>query len=144
MEFSHFFSIKHFNFKLLSLWFRFFFWAPVLPVSFPGLWRLFLRQLLSPSPSYSTAFFRLTGKIQVLDSLYVFFHFYSIVLHWNSKILQITNYFLLVICVAIKRNSKFGLLAGIWWSVCITKSQMILYVSFSRKDSGLYLYHLSV
>ena len=35
-------------------------------------------------------------------------------------------------------------LAEIRWSVCISKSQKILCVSFSRTDSGLCIYHVSV
>ena len=38
-------------------------------------------------------------------------------------------------------NIRFGLLAGIRWSVCISKSQRILWVSFSRMHSDLCIYH---
>ena len=34
---------------------------------------------------------------------------------------------------------RSGRLAEIWWSVCISKSQRRLCVSFSRTDSGLYI-----
>ena len=40
--------------------------------------------------------------------------------------------------------TRSGCLAGIWWSVCISKSLIILCVSFSRTDSGLWVYHLVV
>ena len=43
----------------------------------------------------------------------------------------------------VNRITKFGRLAKIWWSVCISKSQCTLCVSFSRTDSGLCIYHLS-
>ena len=39
---------------------------------------------------------------------------------------------------------RFGRLAQFCWSVCISKSQGRLYVSFSRTDSGLNIYHLFV
>ena len=40
---------------------------------------------------------------------------------------------------------RFGHLAEIWWSVCISKSQEGgLYVSVSREDSGLWIDHLFV
>ena len=40
--------------------------------------------------------------------------------------------------------TRSGILAGIKWSVCISKSQRILLASFSRRDSGLWIYHLAV
>ena len=40
--------------------------------------------------------------------------------------------------------TKFGRLAEIWWSVCISKFQRTLWFSFSRTDSGLYIYHFFV
>ena len=39
---------------------------------------------------------------------------------------------------------RSGCLTEIWWSVCISKSQRSLCVSFSGTDSGLYIYHLFV
>ena len=41
-------------------------------------------------------------------------------------------------------NVKSVFLAGIWWSVRISKSQRILCPSFSRKDHSLCQYHLFV
>ena len=40
--------------------------------------------------------------------------------------------------------ARFGLLAGIWWSVFISKSQRILWISFFRMDPSLYMYHFVV
>ena len=37
---------------------------------------------------------------------------------------------------------RSGLRVGIWWSLCIAKSQRILCVPFSGRDSGLYMYYL--
>ena len=55
----------------------------------------------------------------------------------KSTILQVLFFFL-----QITINS--GLLAEIWWSVCIWKSHRSLCVSFSRTGAGLYIYHLFV
>ena len=54
----------------------------------------------------------------------------------KSTILQVL--FLLLIII------KSGRLAGIWWSVYMSKSRMSLCVSFSRTDVGLCIYHLFV
>ena len=40
--------------------------------------------------------------------------------------------------------SRSGLLAVIWGSVCISKSQKILCITFFWTDSGLYIYHMTV
>ena len=54
----------------------------------------------------------------------------------KSTILQII-FFLLII-------TRSGLLAGIWWSVCMFKSHRRLCVAFSRTGAGLCIYHLFV
>ena len=67
--------------------------------------------------------------------LYFLFHF-QFVIRWNGKVqLTVSSLFLLL-------NIRSGLLAGIMWSVWISKSQRILNVSFSRTDSSLCVYHL--
>ena len=68
-----------------------------------------------------------------------FSHSFSFIL-WSvlqSKILQILFFFLLIIM-------RSGLLAEIRWSICMSKSQRSLCVSFSRTDDGLCIYHLFV
>ena len=70
-----------------------------------------------------------------------FSHSFSFIL-WSagtakSTILQVLFFFLLIII-------KSGLLAGIWWSVCILKSHRSLCESFSRTGVGLCIYHLLV
>ena len=40
--------------------------------------------------------------------------------------------------------TRSGLLGGIKWSICISKSQRIFCVAFSRTDSDLCIYHLVV
>ena len=54
----------------------------------------------------------------------------------KSRISQI--FFLLLII------TRSGLLAGIWWSVCMLKSHRSLCKSFSRTGAGLCIYHLFV
>ena len=51
----------------------------------------------------------------------------------KSTVLQVL-FFLFII--------RFGRLAWIWWSVCISKSRRSLCFSFSRTDFGLCIYHL--
>ena len=51
----------------------------------------------------------------------------------KSTILQILFYLLIII--------RSGLLARIWWSVCMLKSHRSLCMSFSRKGAGLCVYH---
>ena len=55
----------------------------------------------------------------------------------KSTILQLLFFFLLIII-------RFGLLAGIRWSVCMLKSHRSLCESFSRTGAGLCIYHLFV
>ena len=55
----------------------------------------------------------------------------------KSTILQVLSFFLFIII-------KSSLLAGIRWSVCISKSHRSLCESFSRTGAGLCIYHLLV
>ena len=57
----------------------------------------------------------------------------------NRKIHQITISFVLVDLLI---NTTTGPLSRFWWSVCLSMSQRILWVSVSLKDSDLYLYNL--
>ena len=52
----------------------------------------------------------------------------------KSSLLQVLFYLLIII--------RSGHLAEIWWSVCLSKSQMIWCVSFSKTDYGLFTYNL--
>ena len=54
----------------------------------------------------------------------------------KSIVLQILLFWLIII--------RSGLLAGIWWSVCMLKSHRSLCVSFSMTGAGLCIYHLLV
>ena len=83
-----------------------------------------------PSPPVPQ-FFQLSSKIQIFVS------FHSVV-HWNGKIHLISFFFFILL---IKTRS--GLLYEIGWSDCISKSQIILWVTFSRTEHGWCIYHLS-
>ena len=83
------------------------------------------------------SFFQFSSKVLVLISFFVFLLFYPVVSQ-NGKVHYSAGcFFLLTI-------TRSGLLAEIRWSVCISKSQRILCVSFSRMDSELCIYHLFV
>ena len=80
-------------------------------------------------------FFLFSSKVEVLILLFAFFQIYYVVcgdsIVHNSSSLS----FLLIII-------RSGLLAEIRWSV--SKSESSLCVTFSRKDTGLCMYHLFV
>ena len=83
--------------------------------------------------------FNSLAKVELLIPLFTFFQFYS-VFHQDSKVHNSASslfFFLLIII-------RSGHLAKIWWSVCISKSQSCLCISFSRTDSALCIYHLFV
>ena len=73
----------------------------------------------------------------LLISLLAFFYFYSVVC--RDVMFTIRHVFFSLLTITWS-----GRLAEIRWSVCISKSQRILSVSFSRTDSRLCLYHLFV
>ena len=86
---------------------------------------------------YVPQFFQLPSKIGVPISLLLSFNFTL----WsagtvNSTIRQVLSFFFIII--------RSGRLAEISRSVCMSKSQRSLCVSFSRTDSGSYIYHLFV
>ena len=69
-----------------------------------------------------------------------FSHSFSFIL-WSagtakSTILQVLFFLLIII--------RSGLLADIWWSVCMLKSHRSLCVLFSKTGAGLCIYHLLV
>ena len=83
-------------------------------------------------------FFQFPSKVDVLIFLFTFLQFYSVV-SWDSKVHTFSNsLFLLIIII------RFGLLAEIRWSVCVTKSLRSLSALFSRIDPGLCMYHFFV
>ena len=84
-------------------------------------------------------FFGFPSNVLVLILLFTFFQFYSVV-SWDSKVLQFFKFSFFSLLIIIRSS----LLAEIRWSVCISKSQRSLCVSFSRTGAGLSIYHLFV
>ena len=80
------------------------------------------------------SFFRSLTKYK-----YTLFSLSLILTLWLGGISKIhymaSSHFLLVIII-------FDLLTGIGWSICTSKSNRFLCISFSRTDSGLCIYHL--
>ena len=68
-------------------------------------------------------------------SLFAFFDFHSVV-YGDGKIHKSASSLFLI--------TSYGHVAGIRWSVYISKPQRISYVSFFRTDFGLCIYHLAV
>ena len=81
--------------------------------------------------------FLFSCKVFVLISLFAFLQFYPVVSQ-NGKVYYLAgSLFLLTI-------TKSAHQAEIRWSICISKSQRILCILFSRMDSVLFIYHLVV
>ena len=68
---------------------------------------------------------------------YLSFFLFSLIFFLWFTIRQVLFSFLLII-------TRFDLLAGIRWSVCISKSQRILCISSFRMHCGLHMNHLVV
>ena len=79
--------------------------------------------------------FQFSSKVYVLMFFFTFFQFHSVV-SWDSKVDNFANSLFLLI------NKRFGLLAEIRWSVCMSKSHRSLGVSFSRTGAALCIYHV--
>ena len=82
------------------------------------------------------SFFISLARLRYLSFFTTFFQFYSVICR-DSKVDNFTNLFFLFII-----NS--GLLTEIRRSVCMSKSQKSLWVSFSRTYARLCIYHLLV
>ena len=83
--------------------------------------------------------FQFYSKVKVLISLFTFFQFYSVVsrdskVHNFAYFLSFFFFFFLLIII------RSGLLAEIWWSVCMSKFPRRLCVSFSR--TGCWVVHI--
>ena len=87
---------------------------------------------------FHSFFFNSPSKVEVLILLFTFFQFYSVV-NWDSKVDNLAIFLFLLLIII-----RFGLLAGIRWSVCMSKSHKGLYVSFSGTSAGFCIYHLFV
>ena len=91
------------------------------------------------------SFFRFPCKVVVLILIFTFFQFYSVIIRdrkvHNSASSLFFFFLLFFLLLTITRSCR---LAEIRWSICISKSRRSLYVSFSRRDTGLCIYHLFV
>ena len=116
----------------------FFFWFLVFQSLFQGFWGIFQWHQLQLVSSSTSCYFPTLWQDQ---SICLFFPFLllllSLMLEGQNPLDNKFFSFLLI-------NIWFSFLAGIKWSVCISKSQKILCVSCSRTDSGLCIYHLLV
>ena len=92
-------------------------------------------QLVIQLLSCSTAFISSLVWFNYLPLFSVLFYFHSIVCREGNFTMRPVHFLWSIIAI-------FSLLAGIRWSVFISKSQRILWVIFSRTGSGLYIYHL--
>ena len=81
--------------------------------------------------------FQFPSKVAVLLLLFTFFQFHDAVSR-NSKVDNFASSLFFIII------TRAGLLAEIRWSVCMSKSNRSLCVSFSRASAGLCIYHLFV
>ena len=80
-------------------------------------------------------FFQFPSKVEALILLFAFFQFYSVTA--KLTILPVLSFLLLIIV-------RSGHRVEIMLSVCVSKSQWNLCLSFSRADSELCIYHLFV
>ena len=102
----------------------------------PILWWLYrTHQLQFVSPLMFHSFFQFSIKVKVIISVFAFFHFYSMISRTAKSTIQQVLFFTLPMS---------GHLDETRWFVCISKSRRILFVSFSRVDSGLGKYNLFV
>ena len=90
--------------------------------------------------------FQFPNKVKLLILLFAFCQFYFAVsrdskIHYSASSLSFFFFFFFFFLSFIIRS---GHLAEIRWSVCMSKSQRSLCVSFSRTDSGLCIYHFFV
>ena len=83
-------------------------------------------------------FFKFSSKVEVLILRFTFFQFYSLVSR-NSGVNNFANSLFFFVYYI-----RYGLLAEISCSVCMSKSNRSLCVSFSRTDTGLCMYHLFI
>ena len=130
------------------LWFKwssFILLFPSPPVTVPILWWLYRAhqlQLISPSISFSIGFSVLQQSLRT----YLSFRFLSVLScgqpeRQRQLFGRFSFSFLFFLFLMIKRSCR---LAEIRWSICISKSQRILCVSFHRTNSGLCINYLFV
>ena len=105
---------------------------PYPPVSLSILWLLYQAhqlQLVSPSFSCSIVFFQISCKVKLLIILSTFFQFYPVI-RWNDEIHYSVGHFFFFF----------------FWSMTSSRclAEIRWFISFSRTNSGLYIYRLFV
>ena len=121
-----------------SWWSRFFLWFLIPSVFLPSLLgscQAHQLQLVSLSPSCSTTFSIPWQRSKYLSLFSLLSFSRCPPLEQQNPLDDKFSFFLLI-------NSRFSLLANIWWSVCISKTRRILCILFSRYGSCLCIYHL--
>ena len=83
------------------------------------------------------SFLQFTNKVEVLFPLFTFFQFY-VVVSWDSKVHNSASFVFFVIII---RSSRLAVIRRL---VCMLKSHWSFWVSFSRTDTRLWIYHLFV
>ena len=107
-----------------------------MPIS--TLWWLYKEhqlQSVSPSLSCSIFFFYSLAK-----SRYLFFFLFSF--NFTLRSVGTAKFTIRQVLIFLLIITRSGHLAEIRWSVCISKSQRILCVAFSRTITGLCIYHM--
>ena len=104
------------------------------------VWMVSIRPLISKTPKPLSKPLKTVLCVPLATSWYLslfFFEFHCVVRRESKVHYLASTLFLLIV-------TRSSLLTGIRWSDCISKSQWIMCVPFSRKNSGLYTYHLIV
>ena len=118
---------------LWSRWSQFLFWSPIHPASFPNPFGTV------PSIPPTIVIIVTTMIHNFFSSLEKFKYLANVLLSFFlslSKKRPALFFFLI--------NGGSGLLARIWWFLCISKYKGILCVSFYSTDSTLSIYHLLI
>ena len=122
------------------------------------VWMVYVRPLISKPSSFLTKLLRTVPCASIIIGITVTFLFHHIILlwqgpsiclsfrflkfhsmfRWENKVNHSADSFFFSFLLIITRS---GRLVEFRWSVCKSKSQRIWCVSFSRADSGLWIYH---
>ena len=118
----------------------FFCWFSVLPVLFSNLWDRSKRTNYDKYHHQTSCF---TARSKYYLIFLAYFYFYSVVsrkrkIYWAASCPFFFFFFYFFVFI----SSCFGLLVRTQWSVCISKSQKILWVPLFWRKSGLCMHHL--
>ena len=105
------------------------------------VWMVSILHLISSSVCLFSRSLGTIRKALVTISITVTFSFFSCLA--RSMYLFVFSVFFLSMLYLLVINTRCVLLVGVWQSVCVSKPQRISCISFSWRDSGLCIYHLS-